>query len=140
MSCCYDRLRQTPASRRRSGLVLAVQTVYVRLWVSLSTSRGPAARAGCSSGSAAAIDSEVDATRVDAVEQPAPVRLVPQAHDLHGRSHSGIRLGARLPEVVERAQHVVVPVAREGEVEIRRIGDLAGAPVAEQAALEQVLP
>ena len=56
---------------------------------------------------------------------------------LNGRRAAGEETGAA--EVVEGAQHVVVPVVRERELEIRRLGDLAGALAPEQAALEQVL-
>ena len=69
--------------------------------------------------------------------RPSGCRLRP--HDLDGLGHPRVRVGARRPEVVERAQHVVVPVVRERELEVRRIDDLAGALAAEQAALEQVL-
>ena len=74
----------------------------------------------------ATLKGEVDAAGMDAVEQPAAVRLPLRANNLHGFCHPGVRLGARTPEVVERTQHVVVPVVREREVQIRRIGDLAG--------------
>ena len=76
---------------------------------------------------------------MDAVEQPPAVGLPLGPHDLDGLRHPGIRVRAGAAEVVERAQHVVAPVVREREVEIRRIDDLARALAAEQAALEQVL-
>ena len=76
---------------------------------------------------------------MDAVEQPPAVGLPPGPHDLHGLRHPGIRARARAAEVIERAQHVVAPVVGEREVEICRIGDLAGALAAEQAAFEQIL-
>src|SRR6266498_5256527 len=87
----------------------------------------------------AALEVEVDATRVDAVEQPPAVGLPLRSHDLHGLRHPGIRVRARPAEVVERAQHVVAPVVGERELKICRVDDLAGALAAEQAALEQVL-
>ena len=87
----------------------------------------------------AALKIEVDLTRMDPVEQPAAVGLPLRLHDFHCLRHPGIRVRARPPEVVERAQHVVVPVVRKSEVEIRRLDDLAGALAAEQAAFEQVL-
>ena len=76
---------------------------------------------------------------MDALQQPPAVGLPLGPHDLHGLRHPGIRVRARPAEVIERAQHVVAPVIGEREVEIRRIGDLAGALAAEQAALEQIL-
>ena len=87
----------------------------------------------------AVLEVEVDPTRVDAVEQPSSVRLPLRPHDLHRLRHPGIGLGARPSEVVERAQHVVVPVVRERELEVRRLHDLARALAAEEVALEQVL-
>jgi hypothetical protein len=87
----------------------------------------------------AALEVEVDATRMDAVEPPPAVGLPLGPHDLDGLRHPGIWVRARAAEVIERAQHVVASVVREREVEIRRIGDLARALAAEQAALEQVL-
>src|SRR4249919_1102903 len=87
----------------------------------------------------AVLDVEVDPTRVDAVDQPPAVRLPFRPHHLHGLCHPGIRDRARPAEVVERAQHVVVPVVGESEIEICRVGDRAGALAAEQAALEEVL-
>jgi hypothetical protein len=76
---------------------------------------------------------------MDAVEQPPAVGLPLGPHDLDGLRHPGIRVRARTAEVIERAQHVVAPVVREREVEIRRIGGLARALATEQAALEQIL-
>src|SRR5215831_4587354 len=82
---------------------------------------------------------EVDAARMDAVEQPPAVGLPLRPHDRYRLRHPGIGACARLPEVVERPQHVAVPVVRKRELEIRRLGDGPRALTAEQAALKQVL-
>jgi hypothetical protein len=42
----------------------------------------------------AALEVEVDATRVDTVEQPPAVGLPLRSHDLHGLRHPGILVGA----------------------------------------------
>src|SRR5436305_6432539 len=87
----------------------------------------------------ATLEGEVDTTGMDPIEQPTAVRLPLRAHDLDGLRHPGIGLRARMPEVVERPEHVVAPGVREREVEVRRTYHLAGALAAEQASLEQVL-
>ena len=87
----------------------------------------------------AALKIEVDLTRMDTVEQPPAVGLPLRLDDFHCLRHPRIWVRPRPPEVVERAQHVVVPVIRKRELEIRRSDDFTGALAAEQAALEQVL-
>jgi hypothetical protein len=76
---------------------------------------------------------------MDPVEQPPAVGLPLRPHDRNGLRHPAIRVRPRPSEVVECAQHVVVPVVRKRELEISRYGDLPCAPATEQAALEQVL-
>ena len=83
--------------------------------------------------------SKNDATGMDAVEQPAAVGLLLRPHHLDCLGHTGIGFGFGRPEVVERAEHVVVPVVGERELEIGRLCNFAGALAAEQAALEQVV-
>src|SRR3954454_460704 len=85
------------------------------------------------------LEVEVHPAGVDPVEQPAPVGLAFGPHDLDRLGHTRIRFGPSAAEVVEGAQHVVAPVVREGEVEVLRIDDIAGALPAEQTALEEVL-
>src|SRR5690349_16258950 len=65
----------------------------------------------------------MDATRVDAVQQPPAVRLPPGLHDRDRLRHPGIRGGTGPPEVVQRTKHVVVPVVRERELQVRRLDD-----------------
>ena len=76
---------------------------------------------------------------MDPVEQPPAVGLLSRPYDRHRLRHAGIRVRARPSEVVERAQHVVVPVVGERELEVLGIDHLAGAQAAEQAALQQIL-
>ena len=51
----------------------------------------------------AALEIEVDATRMDPVEQPPAVGLPLGPHDLGGLRHPGIRVRARPAEVIEQA-------------------------------------
>jgi len=60
-------------------------------------------------------------------------------HDVNRLRHPPVTVGARPTEVVEGAEHVVVPVVREREVEVGGLNDRAGAPAAEQVALEEIL-
>src|SRR5689334_18676101 len=92
----------------------------------------PAARRAC------ALEIEVDAARVDAVEPPPAVGLPLGLHERYRFCHPGIGVRARVPEVVERTQHVVVPVVRKCELQIGQPDHGPGALAAEQAALKQV--
>ena len=67
---------------------------------------------------------EVDSARIDAVEEPSAVGLPLRPHDVDGLGHLGARVVACTAEVVKCPQHVVVPVVREGELEVRRVDDL----------------
>src|SRR3954447_20997880 len=86
-----------------------------------------------------ALDVEVDATGVDPVEQPPAVGLALRPHELDALGHARIGVGARVAEVVEGAQHVVVPVVGEREVEVLGLHHVARALAPEEAPLEQVL-
>ena len=65
-----------------------------------------------------ALEIEVDAARMDAVQQPPAVGLPFGLHDRDRLGHPGIGVRAGVPEVVQRAQHVVVPVVRERKLHI----------------------
>lgn len=78
-------------------------------------------------------------TRMDAIEQPPIIRLSLRSYDLHTLLQSRIWLIIRSTEVIESPKYVVAPVVGEREVEIRRIGDLAGALSPKQRTLQQVL-
>src|SRR5690242_2353627 len=58
----------------------------------------------------------VKSVLVSHVEQPPPVRLPTLAHDRESLVDSRVRLGARCAEIVQRAQHVVVPKGRKREL------------------------
>src|ERR1700733_11728929 len=75
---------------------------------------------------------------MEAVEQPPAVGLPLALHDRYRLRRPGIRVRTRPPEVVERTQHVVVPVVRKYELEVRGLDDGPRGLAAEQGALEQV--
>src|ERR1041384_3787920 len=54
---------------------------------------------------------------VRSVEQPAAIGPSFALDEKHGVAHALVGQRARVPEVVERAQHVVVVARREGEVQ-----------------------
>src|SRR5579872_1944842 len=85
------------------------------------------------------LEIEINPPRMDAVEQPPAVRLPLGPNDRHRLRHPGLGIRTRTPEVVQRPQHVVVPVVRERELQVRRPDDIPRAPAAEQPAFEQVL-
>ena len=58
----------------------------------------------------------VDGILVSHVEQPAPVELEALAHDLDGLLYSRIGRHAGRAQVIERAEHVVVPERRKREL------------------------
>src|SRR5262249_36815120 len=87
----------------------------------------------------AALKIEVDATGMDAVAQPPAIRLPLRPYDRDRLRHPRIGVRARVPEVIQRAQHVVVPVIRKRELQILRPGDGRGALAAEHAALRHGL-
>ena len=107
-----------------------------------STSRAPGARGACSSDWALRRRPRGRSGRgPDGCGRAATGRRA-DASTAHARRPPPSRGSGSAPgaaEVVEGAQHVVVPVVREREVEIRRIDDLAGGLAPEQTALEQVL-
>src|SRR5262245_34302853 len=58
---------------------------------------------------------------------------------MHGFVHPLVGLDIGSPEVVERAEHIVVVARRVRELQERRIRDLAGRSPSEATAFEQVL-
>ena len=90
----------------------------------------------------------MNAARMDAIERPPTVGLLLGSHNLDGLCHALIWLGtrqptadsrqptadSRQPKIVERTQDVVAPLEREGEVEIRRVDDIAGALASKEVA------
>src|SRR5215469_15483572 len=85
------------------------------------------------------LEIEIDAPRMDVVEQPPAVGLPLRPHDVHRLRHPRIRVRARPAEVVERAQHVVVPVVGKRELQIRGPYHVPRALAPEQSPLQQVL-
>src|SRR4029079_608983 len=82
---------------------------------------------------------EVDTSRIGLVEQPTAVGLLLRPHYIDGLDHARVGLASGTTEVVQRSQHVVVPVVRECKTQIPGIDDLTRALAPEQAALEQIL-
>src|SRR4051812_12487021 len=82
---------------------------------------------------------EVRLARVRAVEQPAPARSAALADQIQCFIESGFTLHTGAAQIVERAQHVVMPVRRKTEARPLLPDYFAGRAAAEQAALEQVL-
>src|SRR5205814_4705558 len=84
------------------------------------------------------LEVEVDPARGHALEEPHAVVLPLRPDDVDGLGQPGIGASG-LPEVVEGPQHVVLPVVREGELEVPRVDDLAVRLAAEEVAFEEVL-
>ena len=113
-----------------------------------STSPTRARRAGCSIGSAGPRPRPVSTGispgyRVSSGHRPSPSRLDATSVDRLGHALVGRDAGAA--QVLQPAQHVVVPPGREGEARPRgaalaiSLDHLAGRPPAEEPALEEVL-
>ncbi len=81
---------------------------------------------------------EADVGGVPPIEEPPAVGLAPLPHHLDGIGRALVG-DARAPEVVERAEDVVVVVSREREKRELWVDDLAGRAAMEQPALEEVL-
>ena len=60
---------------------------------------------------------------MDAVQQPPAVGLLLGLHGGYRLRHPGLWGRARPPEIVQRTRHVVVPVVRKRELQIRRLDD-----------------
>src|SRR6185437_15824724 len=73
------------------------------------------------------------------VEEPAAIRLSPADDRCDRLLNPRIRLNAGRAQIVEPAQHVIVPKRRERELRPRRIDDLTGRAAPEEPALEQIL-
>src|SRR5829696_5712558 len=75
---------------------------------------------------------------VSHVESPAAIWLAAVAHERDGLIDVAVRLHAGRAQIVERAQHVIVPECRKRELRPRRLDDLPGRQPAKQATLEEV--
>ena len=112
--------------------------------VSPCTSRARAGRAACSSGSGADVGLHVESqpsgvVGVEPIERPAAVLVAPLLHQVRRLGDPRVGIDAGAAQVVEPAQHVVVPDDRKREARPAGIDHLAGGQRPQHAALEQVV-
>src|SRR5437773_6061114 len=81
----------------------------------------------------------VQGVLVSHVEQPVPVPLATLADGRDGFLDSRVGLGASHAQIVERAEHVIVPERGKGELRPRRLDYVAGRQPSEQTTLEKIL-
>src|SRR5690606_9833673 len=97
--------------------------------------RVPAARPAV-----ALLHGEVNRTRMGVLQQPGAVWLLLAPHDLDGVREPRVSRATGGPEVVERGQHIVVPLGREREFEPCLVAHLArGGTTVEPAQLQVLL-
>src|SRR5262249_2806581 len=73
------------------------------------------------------------------VERPASVLVAALNYDFNGLLDTGVRFDSCIPQIIESAQHVVVPKRRVRETKPAFVDDLAGSKGAEHAVLEQIV-
>src|SRR5262249_27090466 len=123
----------------------------------LATFGGPASGVGCASrlvpaenpqrtqrvpsaGPAVAVlEREMDRAGMGVLQEPRSVRLRLGPEQSNRFVDPRIRRLPHRAEMLQGAQHVVMPASRKRELQIRRIDDFAGALAPEQSPLEQVL-
>ena len=72
------------------------------------------------------------------VERPASVLVSASDHDFNGFTQAVIGPNARIPQVIESAQDVVIPERGKRKTEPAFVDHFAGPKRAEQAALKQI--
>jgi hypothetical protein len=72
------------------------------------------------------------------IERPAPVLVSASNHDLDGFTDAAIGPGARIPQIIESAQDVVIPECGKRKPEPAFVDHFAGSKRAEHAALDQI--
>ena len=75
---------------------------------------------------------------VGIVEEPAAVGLALAFNELDRFGHARVGLPTGCPEIIERAENVVVVARRESEFEEFGIGDFAGGAASEERTFEQI--
>lgn len=87
----------------------------------------------------AVVDLDRHAAGVPDLDWPPAVAIALRGDQLDRLGHALVGRHAGAAQVIEAAQHVVVPPRREGKAGPGVVDDLAGRPPAEEAALEEVL-
>jgi hypothetical protein len=73
------------------------------------------------------------------VERPAPVLVAALNHNFDGFTDAAVGFDSCISQIVESAQHVVVPERWEREAKPSFVDDFTGSKRAEHAALEQII-
>ena len=73
------------------------------------------------------------------VERPSPVLVAALNHDFDGVPEAAVGLDSRISQIIESAQHVVVPKRWVREAKPAFVDDFAASKRAEHAALEQIV-
>src|SRR5579863_9503658 len=81
----------------------------------------------------------MDCAGMRVLQKPGAVRLPLGPEQIDRFAHARVRWISSRPEVLESAEHIVVPARRKGEFQPCRVDDGAGALTAEQLPFEEVL-
>src|SRR5579884_3116290 len=72
------------------------------------------------------------------VQRPPPVLMPPRNHDIHRLTDPRVRPHSRTPQIIEAAQHIVMPKRRKREPQPAFVDRFSGSKRAKHVPLEQI--